>query len=161
MHGRSTLRAAVAVSCLLTAGCTSSGGTAEPTAESSATTQTPSPSPPRPGNSPRPTPTKTKPPKIPHSFDPKNFGNDLTDINPWVPLTPGIQTVTKGYVTVGDRRLPHIRVNTVTDVTRTIAGVRAVLVLDQDFDGGVLSEQAVDYLAEDEGGNVWCFDYVP
>jgi hypothetical protein len=30
-----------------------------------------------------------------------------------------------------------------------------MLILDQDFDGGQLSEQAVDYLAEDGGGNVW------
>jgi len=37
-----------------------------------------------------------------------------------------------------------------------VNGVRAVLVLDQDFDGGQqVSEQAIDYLAEDEGGNVW------
>jgi hypothetical protein len=30
-----------------------------------------------------------------------------------------------------------------------------VLVLDQDFNGGELSEQAVDYLAQDSQGNVW------
>ena len=56
---------------------------------------------------------------------------------------------------VGDRRLPHVRVTTITDVTKVVNGVRAVLVLDQDFDGGQLSEQAIDYLAEDVGGNVW------
>jgi hypothetical protein len=70
-------------------------------------------------------------------------------------MAPGIQATMKGYVTVGSRRLPHVRVTTVTDVTKVVNGVRAVLVLDQDFDGGQLSEQAVDYLAEDEGGNVW------
>jgi hypothetical protein len=70
-------------------------------------------------------------------------------------MVPGLQSVTKGFVTVGDRRLPHIKVTTITDVTKRIDGVRAILVLDQDFDGGQLSEQAVDYLAEDVGGNVW------
>ena len=155
MHGRSTLRTAVAITCLLATACTSPDVTAERTAEPSLPVATPSPSPTRSATFSSPKPSTTKPPRIPHSFDAKNFGRDLTDINPWVPLTPGIQTVTRGYVTVGDRRLPHVRVNTVTDVTRTIAGVRAVLVLDQDFDGGVLSEQAVDYLAEDAGGNVW------
>ena len=70
-------------------------------------------------------------------------------------MAPGIQAVTKGFVTVGDRRLPHVRVTTITDVTKIVNGVRAVLVLDQDFDGGQLSEQAIDYLAEDVGGNVW------
>ncbi len=61
----------------------------------------------------------------------------------------------KGFVTVGTRRLPHVRVTTITDVTRMVDGVRAILVLDQDFDGGQLTEQAIDYLAEDKGGNVW------
>ena len=30
-----------------------------------------------------------------------------------------------------------------------------MIVLDQDFDGGQIGEQALDYLAEDERGNVW------
>lgn len=61
----------------------------------------------------------------------------------------------KGLVNVGSRRLVHIRVNTVTDVSKKIDGVRTVVVLDQDFDGGQLAEQALDYLAEDKHGNVW------
>ena len=68
---------------------------------------------------------------------------------------PGIQSVREGFVNVGGRRLPHVRVTTITDVTKIINGVRAILVLDQDFDGGQLSEQAIDYLAEDVGANVW------
>ena len=93
--------------------------------------------------------------KIPKTFDRKNFARTPTDINEWVPLIPGLQSVSKGSVYVGDRLLPHIRVTTVTDVTKEIDGVPAVLVLDQDFDGGQLSEQSIDFLAEDEGGNVW------
>lgn len=100
-------------------------------------------------------PNSDPPTKIPKTFDPKNFGSSPTDVNPWLPLTPGLQTVSEGSVNVGTRRLTHIRVATVTDVTKMIDGVRAVLVLDQDFDGGQLAEQAIDYLAEDEGGNVW------
>ena len=57
---------------------------------------------------------------------------------------------------VGDRRLPRIAVvTTVTDVTKEIDGVRAVIVLDQDFDGGQMAEQALDYMAEDREANVW------
>ena len=100
-------------------------------------------------------PDPTPPNEIPRTFQPRNFSARPTDVNPWVPMTPGIQSDMKGFVTVGDRRLPHVRVITITDVTRMVDGVRAVLVLDQDFDGGQLSEQAVDYLAEDSGGNVW------
>jgi len=51
--------------------------------------------------------------------------------------------------------VPHLTVTTITDVTKKVNGVRSVLVLDQDIDAGQVSEQAVDYLAEDVGGNVW------
>jgi len=58
-------------------------------------------------------------------------------------------------VNVGHRPLVHRRVSTVTDVTKRIDGVWAVVVLDQDLNGGQLAEQALDYLAEDRQGNVW------
>jgi len=93
--------------------------------------------------------------KIPRTFDPKHFVAGGSDVNPWVPMVPGLQTVNRGFVTVGGRRIPHIKVTTITDVTKKIDGVRAIAVLDQDFDDGQLSEQAIDYLAEDVGGNVW------
>jgi hypothetical protein len=60
-----------------------------------------------------------------------------------------------GGVNRGSRRLQHRRVVTVTDVTKEIAGVRAVAVLDQDIDGGQIAEQAIDYMAEDKRGAVW------
>jgi hypothetical protein len=139
--------------CTLASGCAGTKESATPT------TQIPTTSPPTettsPAASPTISPTPTPPKKIPRTFDPKNFGAVLTDVNRWLPMAPGIQAVQKGYVFVGGRRLPHIRVTTVTNVTKMINGVRAVLVLDQDFDGGQLSEQAIDYLAEDVGGNVW------
>jgi hypothetical protein len=88
-------------------------------------------------------------------FDPRDFGDPTTEANEWVPLKPGWQTVRKGLVNVGSRRLEHVVVYTVTDVSKTIAGVRTVAILDQDFNGGQLAEQAIDYLAEDKHGNVW------
>ena len=90
-------------------------------------------------------------------FDPSLFGNPAGGAGKWLPLRPGYQSVRRGGVSRGSRRLPHIRVFTVTAVTKQIAGVRAVAVLDQDFDGGQLAEQALDYLAEDREGNVWYF----
>ena len=86
------------------------------------------------------------------------FGSKTaTDANRWYPLTPGYQSVRLGKVNVGSRRLTHRRVYTVTDVFKRIAGVRTVLVLDQDYNGGEISEQALDYLALDRKGNVWYF----
>ena len=81
--------------------------------------------------------------------------NAAATTNKWHPLTPGYQSVRQGFVSRGHRRLPHRRVFTVTDVFKEIDGVRTVLVLDQDFDGGEIAEQAVDFLAEDASGNVW------
>jgi hypothetical protein len=78
----------------------------------------------------------------------------IQSTNKWQPLTPGLQLVSQGFVNRGHRRLPHRRVYTITDVTKEIDGTRTVLVLDQDFDGGEIAEQALDYLAEDQQGNV-------
>jgi hypothetical protein len=89
------------------------------------------------------------------SFDPRNFGNPATGASRFLPLEPGTQWTREGFVNVGTRRLPHRVVTTVTDVTKEIAGVRAVVLLDQDFNGGELAEQALDYVAEDKQGNVW------
>ena len=143
--------------CTLGPGCSGSNGTAAPPTSiptTAAGTKTSRPTP-TPTKTAAPTPSSTTPSKIPRTFDTKNFSDSLTDVNPWVPMVPGVQAVMKGFVNVGGRRLPHVRVTTITDVTKVIDGVRALLVLDQDFDGGQLSEQAVDYLAEDVGGNVW------
>jgi len=142
---------------VLSFGCSGTGERAQPTATGSRPTVTSSAPSPTPSETrtPKPKPSETELPTIPRRFDPKHFDRAPTDANPWVPMAPGIQTVTKGFVTVGDRRLPHVKVTTITDVTKTIDGVRAVGVLDQDFDGGVLAEQSVDFLAEDVGGNVW------
>jgi hypothetical protein len=90
--------------------------------------------------------------------DPSNGGTapspNIKTTNKWQPLTPGLQLVSQGFVNRGHRRLPHRRVYTITDVTKEIDGTRTVLVLDQDFDGGEVAEQAIDYLAEDDRGNV-------
>jgi hypothetical protein len=92
----------------------------------------------------------------PDSFDPGAFGTaTATGANKWFPLTPGYQSVSEGGVNNGSRRVPHRRVYTVTNAFKDIGGVKAVIVLDQDFDGGEIAEQALDYVAEDEQGNVW------
>lgn len=139
--------------CALASGCTGTNVTAAPTTEVPTTVPTTGAS--GPTSTLTPTPTPIPPIRIPRTFEPKNFSAFLTDVNQWVPMVPGIQSVMKGFVNVGGRRLPHVRVTTITDVTKMVNGVRAILVLDQDFDGGQLSEQAIDYLAEDKGGNVW------
>jgi hypothetical protein len=80
---------------------------------------------------------------------------DATEGNPWFPIQPGLQVVKDGHVNVGDRRLTHRIVYTITDATKMINGVRATVALDQDFNGGELAEQALDFVAQDKKGNVW------
>lgn len=93
----------------------------------------------------------------PPAIRPADYGNTAPDRNRFVPLTPGYQSVRLGKVNRGSRRLAHRRVTTVTDVFKTINGVKAVAILDQDFDGGQIAEQALDYLAVDRRGTVRYF----
>jgi hypothetical protein len=86
---------------------------------------------------------------------PADYGADTaTGRNRFFPLKPGSQSVRLGKVNRGSRRLAHRRVTTVTDVFKRIDGVQAVAILDQDFDGGQIAEQALDWLAVDRRGAV-------
>jgi len=116
------------------------------------------------GGSTTPLPTaeqkKEKPPareaKNETSFDAKNFGSDpARGATKFQPTKPGSQLVSEGHLNRGHRSLVHRRVLTVTDVTKKIDGVRAVATLDQDFDGGQLAEQAIDWVAESKNGTLW------
>ena len=98
----------------------------------------------------------TEPPKASAvRFDPANFGDPATGANPYLPLIPGIQGVREGSTRVGDRRVPHQVTTTVTDAYRMIDGVKTVLMLDYEVDGGQVTQVSVDYVAEDKDGNVW------
>ncbi len=88
-------------------------------------------------------------------LDPANFGDPATGRSRYLPLVPGTQSVRQGSTRVGGRAVPHQVTTTVTDAYRTIAGVRTVLVMDYEVDGGQVSQISLDYLAEDVAGNVW------
>jgi hypothetical protein len=88
-------------------------------------------------------------------FAAANFGVPARGANKWLPLKPGTQWVREGRVNVGHRRLSHRVISTVTDVSKRVDGVLTVGVLDQDFNGGQVAEQSVDWLGEDKRGNVW------
>jgi hypothetical protein len=88
-------------------------------------------------------------------FDRANFGDPATGANPYLPLKPGTQWVREGSTIVGDRKVPHQVTTTVTDVYREIDGVRTVAVLDYEVDSGQISQESLDYMAEDKDGNLW------
>jgi hypothetical protein len=99
--------------------------------------------------------TSSPPPGTQTRFDPDNFGDPVADVNKWLPLKVGTQWVREGFTDVGNRRVPHRVISTVTDVSREIEGVSTVALMDQDIDGGQIVQQSLDYLAQDEQGNVW------
>ncbi len=126
---RSAARLAVCLVCLGLAivACGGSSGRAEPAARTVSTTR----------------------------LRPANFDDPATGRNPYLPLVPGTQSVREGTTRVGGRAVPHQVTTTVTDAYREIGGVRTVLLLDHEVDGGQVAQLSIDYLAEDKAGNVW------
>ncbi|HEX8855520.1 MAG TPA: hypothetical protein VF752_07950 [Thermoleophilaceae bacterium] len=83
------------------------------------------------------------------AFEP---GRDTAKVdNPWFPLKPGTTLV---YTGVKDGR-PARDVVFVTDRTKTISGVRCVVVRDRLYSRGHLIERTSDYYAQDRRGTVW------
>jgi len=111
--------------------------TSAPTPRATATSTTPTP-PAASSGSAQPAPSTAAGPKA----------------NPLFPLTPGFQSVRQGFVNKGSRRLSHRLVFTVTDVTKDVDGMRSVVTVDQDFDGGELAEQSLDFFAVKEDSTV-------
>jgi len=92
---------------------------------------------------------------VARAFNPLDFGSPTPAANKWLPLNPGTQWVRVGTTDVGHRTVPHRVVTTVTDVTKQIDGVRTVAVLDQDIDAGQVTQQSLDYFAQDKRHNIW------
>ncbi len=88
-------------------------------------------------------------------FDASNFDSSASIDNQWFPQKPGTRLVFRGTTTEGKERIPHRVVFTVTDLTKTIAGVRNVVLWERDYSAGELSEAEIAFFAQDSDGNVW------
>jgi hypothetical protein len=76
--------------------------------------------------------------------------------NRWLPLSPGTQFVLEGTANARKGGAgAHRVVFTVTDVTKSIDGVRTLVIWDRDFQDGELAEEELAFVAQDEDGNVW------
>lgn len=84
-------------------------------------------------------------------FDPDNFVRRID--NPYFPLKPGTTFIYRGE-TDGT---PTKDVMTVTHQTKEILGVTTTVVHDQVYEEGVLTEDTLDWYAQDKQGNVWYF----
>ena len=88
-------------------------------------------------------------------FDPALFPAPTSITNQWTPLTPGTQLVFDGQVLENGVAVPHRVILVVTDLTKEIDGVPAVVVWDRDFTNGQLLEEELAFEAQDAAGNVW------
>jgi hypothetical protein len=86
----------------------------------------------------------------PVTLDPADFTTEIT--NPYWPMAPGDRWV---YRETDGRGGEQQVVVTVTDRTRTIAGIEARVVHDVVSEEGELVEDTFDWYAQDAGGNVW------
>jgi len=84
-------------------------------------------------------------------IDPANFVATID--NPYFPLQPGTTFIYGGQMPGGFERDEFA----VTHNTRVIQGVTCVEVHDSVFTGGVLTEDTLDWFAQDRDGNVWYF----
>ena len=90
------------------------------------------------------------------SFDPANFSHPTVIDNEFLPLIPGHQLVLDGLADRGHGGpTAHKVIFTVTDLTKVVAGVRTVVVWDQDINVNELRESELALFAQDDDGNVW------
>ncbi len=88
-------------------------------------------------------------------FDPNNFDRSTIIDNEWFPLTPGTQFIYEGFTVEDEEEVPHRIVFTVTDLTKVIGGVNAVVAYDRDYSDDLLEESELIFFAQDNEGNVW------
>jgi hypothetical protein len=90
-------------------------------------------------------------------FDPSLFGEDSATVdNEWFPQVPGTRYVWEGKAFEDDgQRVERRVVYTVTDLTKVVGGVRAVVGWDRDFNDGELGESELIFFAQDRYGTVW------
>jgi len=94
-------------------------------------------------------------------FDSRNFDRSIHIDNKWFPLKPGTQFVYEGFTIEEGKRVPHRVVFSVTDLTKVIGGVRAVIVHEQDYSAEKLVEAEIVFFAQDNDGTVWQLGQYP
>jgi hypothetical protein len=82
--------------------------------------------------------------------------------NTWAPMKPGTRWIYEGTSREDDGKIvPHRIIITVTDLTKTLGGVRTVVSYDLDYSDGELVEAELAFYAQDNDGNVWQFGEYP
>lgn len=95
-------------------------------------------------------------------FDAAKFSHPTRVDHKWYPLTPGTRLVWDGTTVdeEGDEE-GHSVVFVVTDLTKQIGGIDAVVIWDRDFVEGELEETEIAFFAQDDDRNVWLMGEYP
>ena len=96
------------------------------------------------------------------TLDPEEFGSSLFDDtshvvdSEWFPLVPGTRYVWEGRAFDDEgQRIERRGEFIVTDLTKVIGGVRAIVGWDRDYDDGTMGESELIFYAQDRYGTVW------
>lgn len=92
---------------------------------------------------------------FPLGLDRATFTDSADIDNSWWPLKPGMRWTWEGSAIEGGERIERRVVFTVTDLTKDIGGVRALVGYDRDYNDGELAESELIFLAEADNGDIW------
>jgi hypothetical protein len=81
------------------------------------------------------------------------FSNSTTLTNPYFPITPGKKYIYEGQTPDGLERIEEQRLSG----TKPILGITCIIVNFKAYLNGILIEEAYDWYAQDNDGNVWYF----
>lgn len=75
--------------------------------------------------------------------------------NKWLPMKLGVRMVYDGMAIEDGRPVRRSVVTIYTDMVKEVAGVRAAVMIEEDYDDSKLEEQELAFRAQDKEGNVW------
>lgn len=94
-------------------------------------------------------------------YDPNNFSDPTRIDNPLLPMSPGTRFVLKGETVSDGEAVEHEVVQVVTGLTKTVNGLRTVVLWERDISDGVVAEAEIAFFAQDDDGNVWLLGEYP
>ncbi len=107
-------------------------------------------------------PTSIVPEDKLEKLDTSRFSRPTEITNKWLPMRPGTRFVYDGTTVEDDGKVvPHQIIINITDLVKTIGGVRTLVSYDLDYTEGELSEAELAFYAQDDDGNVWRFGEYP
>jgi hypothetical protein len=94
-------------------------------------------------------------PKL-ETFDAKAFDKPTAIDNKWFPMKPGTRWVLEGTTVEDDGKVvPHKVELTITNLTKMVGGIRAVVSYDIDYTENELVETKLAFYAQDNTGTIW------